>query len=176
MLDPYLGQIAVVAFNYAPKGWTFCNGQILAIAQNQALFSLLGTTYGGNGVQTFALPDLRGRVALSSGQGFGLSDYALGQVGGVETVSLLQTQIPQHIHQALGTTAVGTIAAAKSNKLADQGVGTVTAYKQPPQNSPVLMGAGTLGDAGGSQPHSNQQPYLVMNFIIALQGIFPSRN
>jgi microcystin-dependent protein len=171
-MNYFLGQIELVGFNFPPKGWTFCNGQILPIAQNQALFSLLGTTYGGNGVNTFALPDLRGRVALSSGQGPGLSSYTLGEVGGVENVTLIQSQIPQHTHLVGASTSTATLAAVKDNSLAEA---NINAYRQGAPGAPTPMG-NMVSSFGQGQPHSNQQPYLVMNYIIALTGIFPSRN
>lgn len=173
MDTPFLGMIAMFGFNFAPRGWAFCNGQILPIAQNTALFSLLGTTYGGNGQTTFALPDLRGRVPVGQFQGPGLSDYSLGQVAGSETVTLISTQIPAHTHTLNGITEAGTSATPTGNLPANTGAldkeygtpGTLTA-----------MGAQAIGNTGGSQPHSNIQPYLAINYCIALQGIFPSRN
>jgi microcystin-dependent protein len=172
MDQPFLGLIAAVGFNFAPRGWAFCAGQIMPIAQNQALFSLLGTTYGGNGQTTFALPDLRGRAALSSGQGFGLQSYNLGETGGSETVALTAQQMPQHNHLFGATTTSANTAAVNGNFLAET---TITAYREGNPGAPVPM-ANMIGNSGQSQPHSNQQPYLAVNFIIALTGIFPSRN
>jgi microcystin-dependent protein len=172
MDQPFIGLIAAVGFNFAPRGWAFCAGQILPIAQNQALFSLLGTTYGGNGQTTFALPDLRGRAALSSGQGIALQNYTLGEVGGSETVALTQQEMPPHSHMVGASSSVATIGAVNGNFLADT---SVNAYREGNPGAPVPM-ANMIGNSGQSLPHSNQQPYLVLNFIIALQGIFPSRN
>jgi microcystin-dependent protein len=172
MDQPFIGLIAAVAFEFAPKGWAFCAGQIMPIAQNQALFSLLGTTYGGNGQTTFALPDLRGRAALSSGQGPSLQNYTLGEIGGSETVALSQQQMPPHTHQVGATTSVASIAAVNGNLLADT---TISAYREGTAGAPTLMG-NMVANSGASQPHSNQQPYLALNFVIALTGIFPSRN
>jgi microcystin-dependent protein len=179
MDEPYIGEIRPVGFNYAPRGWMFCQGQILAIAQNQALFSLLGTTYGGNGQTTFALPDLRSRVPLSSGQGPGLGNYALGQLSGSENVTLLETQIPTHIHALTGT----MMPDASTDNTSPVGEyigtpGTLNQYSPGPKNTTMAANAvtGTVNPAGGSQPHSNLQPYLGTNYVIAIQGIFPSRS
>jgi microcystin-dependent protein len=156
----------LVPYNFPPRGWALCNGQILPIAQNTALFSLLGTTYGGNGQTTFALPDLRGRVALSSGQGPGLSNYLLGQVGGDESVTLNVNQIPTHAHSIGGTNSGSTSSRPAGNVNAQGGAYSSTS------DSPMQP----TGGAGGGQPHSNIQPYLCLNYCIALEGIFPSRN
>ena len=168
MASPFLGEILLVPYNFAPRGYAFCNGQILSIAQNTALFALLGTTYGGNGVQTFALPDLRGRVPVSSGQGPGLQPYSLGEIGGFEAVTLLSTQMPAHNH------SVGCLADD-----ADQG----SPQNHFPANAASYSATGgqtmnpaMIGVAGGNQPHENRPPYLVINYVIALQGIFPSRS
>jgi microcystin-dependent protein len=175
MQDPFLGEIALVAFNFAPSGWAFCNGQILPIAQNTALFSLLGTMYGGNGTTTFALPDLRSRVPLHSGQGTGLSPYTQGETGGVESVTLQSTQMPAHTHSYTpqATTAGGSAASPAGALWAQSGTGD-TIYQKGSSNT--AMAPQTLGNTGGSQPHENRQPYLALNYVIALQGIFPSRN
>ncbi len=159
-------------FNFAPQGWALCNGQILPIDQNQALFALLGTTYGGDGTTTFALPNLQSRVPIHQGQGAGLSSYAEGQAGGAETVTLAATQMPGHTHP---------VKASSSAAGSDQPEGRALArsashiYTAKPDTSTV-MNADMLGDAGGSQPHHNIQPYLAVNFCIALTGIFPSRS
>jgi microcystin-dependent protein len=175
MQDPWLGEIALVAFNFAPVGWAFCNGQIMSIQQNTALFSLLGTTYGGDGVRTFALPDLRSRVPLSFGQGTGLTNYDLGTVGGVEGVTLNSQQMPLHNHsytpQAVAA-AGGSVSPA--NALWAESPDGTALYKTGATNA--NMAPQTIGNAGGNQPHENRQPYLALNYIIALQGIFPSRN
>lgn len=170
MSSPYLGQITLFPYNFAPRGWAFCGGQILSIAQNTALFSLLGTTYGGNGQTTFALPDLRGRVPVSSGQGPGLSNYTLGEISGTETVTLNLTQIPSHNHQVSCLNSDATSGKPSGNILA----AGPTAYVQPPGNS--FMAAAMIQPAGGNQPIGILQPSLCLNYCIALEGIFPSRN
>jgi microcystin-dependent protein len=165
MSEPFLSEIKIVSFNFPPKGWALCNGQLLPINQNQALFALLGTTYGGNGQTNFALPNLRGQVPIHMGNG-----HTLGEQAGNTSVTLNQSQMPQHLHLAqaspnLGATplAVGSVLAAASN-----------VYRTP--DSPTALSPQTVSNVGGSQPHNNMMPYLVLNFIIALQGIFPSRN
>jgi microcystin-dependent protein len=173
--DPFIGEIALVPYNFEPRGWAFCNGQILSIAQNTALFSLLGTTYGGNGQTTFALPDLRGRVPMhvGSSQGPGLSLYNLGEQGGAEAVTLLATQMPVHNHLENVSSANGT-SDNPANGILGKNASGVPQYGAGPGNA--TMAAGAIANAGGSQPHENRQPYLGLNYIIALQGIFPSRN
>jgi microcystin-dependent protein len=172
MSEPFVGEIRMFGFGFAPQGWALCNGQLLPINQNQALFSLLGTTYGGDGRITFAVPDLRSRVPVGQGQGPGLSSYAEGQAGGAETVTLAVSQMPGHTHP---------VKASSSAAGSDQPEGRALArsashiYTAGPDASTVLN-AGMLGDAGGSQPHDNIQPYLAVNFCIALAGIFPSRD
>jgi microcystin-dependent protein len=165
--EPFLASIVLFAGNFAPRGWAFCNGQILSIAQNTALFSLLGTTYGGNGQTTFALPDLRGRAPVSAGQGPGLSNFDLGQVGGVENVTLLTTQMPAHTHSQPATNGQQTTNRPNGAMPARGGV-----YANESDNSALHA----TSSAGGSQPHENRSPYLTLNYIIALEGIFPSRN
>ncbi|ADO76133.1 phage tail protein [Stigmatella aurantiaca] len=176
MAEPFLGEIRMFGGNFAPTGWAFCNGQILSIAQNQALFSLLGTTYGGNGQTTFALPDLRGRVPMHWGSGPGLTTRTLGEAAGTETVTLLQTQMPTHTHAATAsaqpgnsTEPTGTFWAAAVDGNSQQ----VSAYGTQPSTT---LNPQAIGIAGGNQPHNNMQPYLCVTFIIALQGIYPSRN
>src|SRR5579872_426070 len=164
-MTPFLGQLLAVAFNFAPKGWALCNGQLLAISLDQALFSLLGTTYGGNGQTNFALPNLQGRVPISSGQAPGLSDYPLGQIGGQESHTIIQQELPTHTHFLTGTSAAGTLANAAGNMLASSPM-----YISGPGNSSLV--ANSLSNSGGSQAHTNIQPYLVINWVIALQGIF----
>jgi microcystin-dependent protein len=171
MSDPFLGELKLFPYNFAPRGWAFCNGQILSIAQNTALFSLLGTTYGGNGQTTFALPDLRGRVPISAGQGPGLSNYSLGQVGGTETETLLIQQMPMHTHLVQASTGDATTSQPGGNVLAAVGGG---AYAAPPTDA--TMAPNMIATSGGSQPHNNVSPYLTLNWCIALAGIFPSRN
>jgi microcystin-dependent protein len=172
MSEPFLGEIRLVGFNFEPRGWAFCNGQLLSIAQNTALFALLGTTYGGNGQTTFALPDLRGRAPIHMGQGPGLTNRRIGEVGGSENVTLTANQLPAHNHN-LNALAVPAASGDPTQRLLAQSRGSVYA---PPSETPVVMSQQAIGFAGGSQPHENMQPYLVMNYIIALEGIFPSRN
>jgi microcystin-dependent protein len=170
MSDPFIGELRLFPYNFAPRGWAFCSGQILPISQNTALFSLLGTTYGGNGQTTFALPDLRGRVPVSSGQGPGLSSYDLGQSGGTESVTLNLNQTPAHNHLVNGSSNDATDSRPDGTFPAAVGAG---AYAK---SSDVQMNQGMISQAGGSQPHENIQPYLTLNWCIALEGIFPSRN
>jgi len=166
MSTPFLSEIKIVSFNFPPKGWALCNGQLLPINQNQALFSLLGTTYGGNGQTTFALPDLRGQVPIHVGNG-----HTLGEEAGSTSVTLNILQLPTHVHSIQATNTTATLDAPGGNVL---GKAPTAAYG--PAASLTPMNAGTVGSVGGSQPHNNMMPYLVLNFIIALQGIFPSRN
>ena len=172
MAEPFLGEIRMFGFNFAPQGWAMCNGQILPINQNTALFSLLGTYYGGNGTSTFALPNLQSSVAIHQGQGPGLSPYVLAQVGGAENVTLTSGQMPAHNHQVganagpAGGTRPGGAALGRTSD---------DVYAAAPDGS-TTMNASMIGTAGSSLPHTNIQPYLVLNFCIALQGIFPSRN
>jgi microcystin-dependent protein len=156
----------MMAFNFAPKGWALCNGQLLPINQNQALFSLLGTTFGGDGRTTFGLPDLRGRVPIHMG-----SSFALGQLGGQEFHTVNISEMPAHPHFGQGTSAVGNQAAAGGNILANT---AALIYDAP--NALTTLQPGTISNVGESQPHENRQPYLVVNFCIALVGVFPSQN
>lgn len=180
MEEPFIGQIQLFGFNYAPRGWAFCHGQILAINQYTALFSLLGTMYGGNGQSTFALPDLRGRVAIGFGQGPSLSQRTLGEFAGAENVTLSPHQMPVHTHQLMISNGTGTTDTANGNFLANGAV-TIARGNIVPAN---IYGTGQNGQLnsnavssqGGSQPHNNMQPYLTLNYCIALQGVFPSRN
>jgi microcystin-dependent protein len=169
--DPFVAEIRIFAGNFAPRGWAFCNGQVLPIAQNTALFSLLGTTYGGNGQTNFALPDLQGRFPMMPGQGPGLSLRDLGEQGGSETVTLLPSEIPSHNHTLRATTAGTT--GTPSGAVIAAATGGPLVYGAP--GDPVPMADSTLGPAGSGQPHPNRQPYLALNFIIALQGIYPPR-
>lgn len=173
MSQSFLGQIILVPYNFAPRGYAFCQGQILPIAQNTALFSLLGTTYGGNGQTTFALPDLRGRVPNGTGQGPGLSNYVLGQLAGEENHTLIQTEMPAHTHALRCYTEDGNQGNPNPNVLATSGAAPPPYSNQTPNAS---MAATAITAAGGSQPHNNLSPYLTLNYCIALQGIFPSRN
>jgi microcystin-dependent protein len=171
----YIGEIRLMPFNFAPKYWAFCNGQLLAINQNTALFSLLGTYYGGNGVNNFALPDMRGRVALGYGNGSSAS-YSLGQSGGLESVTLTTQQMPGHTHLLAVTAQDGNTASPAGAYLANvnrQGIGNLNAYADP-MGSAVGLG-NTSQAAGSNTPHSNMQPYQAMNYFIALQGVYPSR-
>ena len=174
MATPILGEIRMFGGNFAPRGWAFCNGQILPITQNTALFSLLGTMYGGNGINTFALPDLRGRVPNHFGQGPGLSNYTQGQVGGTESVTLLQSQLPAHSHSVNAVAAGGNQASPAGNLPAIESTGTSLNFSSSAANA--TMNPATIGNTGQGQPLPVIQPYLTINFIIALQGIFPSRN
>ena len=175
-IDPFIGEIIMFGGNFAPRGWAFCNGQLLSISQNTALFALLGTTYGGNGQTTFALPDLRGRVPMHAGQGPGLADYSLGQRAGTESATLLVNNLPAHNHSVNAATAAPSPAplSPTGNFLAPVARGAPPIYATGPGNT--QMNAGMIGITGGSQPFPILQPYLTISFIIALQGIFPSRN
>ena len=172
MASPFLSEIRMFGFDFPPKGWAACNGQLLAIAQNQALFSLLGTTFGGNGQTNFALPNLRGRTPLHFGQGAGLSNVVLGEITGAETVTLTVNEIPLHSHVPQGSSANASALSPAGNVWAKQPDG----YLPYAATGGAAMNPGALASAGGSQPHSNLQPYLVVNFCIAITGIFPSRN
>ena len=171
-MEPYIGQVCLFGFNYAPRGWAFRNGQLLSIGQNSALFSLLGTTFGGDGISTFALPDLRGRVAINQGDQPGLSKYAMGQTGGSETVTLNVTQMPQHVHagQLHASNGAANQEEAQNHLLAETAVYTDAAANQVMNASAV-----TVGPTGGNQPHPNLQPYLTLNYCIALEGVYPPR-
>lgn len=174
MSEPFIGQITLFAGNFAPRGWAFCQGQLLAIAQNTALFSILGTTYGGNGTTTFALPDLRGRVPLQQGQGPGLPPYQLGQMGGEPSVTLIINQIPIHSHSLNIDPNSGDQITPQGHVLAAEASGAAAVYSaSQPSN---IMNPASIGGTGGNQPHDNMQPYLGLNYIIAMEGIYPSRN
>jgi len=165
MAQPFLGEVKIISFNFPPKGWAFCNGQLLPINQNQALFSILGTTYGGNGQTSFALPDLRGKVPIHVGQGF-----IEGQAGGEVAHTLNMSEMPAHNHFVQGLTDNANVAIPTNAYLASTNNLYTTA------GNLTTTAPDSLTNFGGSQPHSNLQPYLVLNFVIALQGIFPSRN
>jgi len=177
MSEPFIAEIILFAGNFAPRGWAFCQGQILSIAQNTALFSLLGTTYGGNGQTTFALPDLRGRVPVGTGQGPGLPSIDLGQVAGEPTHTLIITEMPAHNHQAQaqGNSNTGDNPSPAGNTWAISDA-RANNYVNAAPNGPMAPNTVTVGIAGGSQPHNNMQPFLGMNYIIAIEGIYPSRN
>lgn len=169
MGQPYIGEVKLISWNYAPRGWAFCNGALMAINQNQALFVILGTTYGGNGQTTFALPDLRGRAALHMGSGFNT-----GNVGGEESHTLIKSEMPAHNHFVNASDTQGNQNTVQGNILAREVGNPYGGYPAGP--SITTLAPDTITNTGGSQPHENRQPYLVINFIIALQGIFPSRN
>ena len=165
MGTPFLGEIKIVSFNFAPKGWALCNGQFLPINQNQALFSLFGTQYGGNGQTTFALPNLRGQCAMNQGGGF-----TIGQQGGTESVTVNQSQMPTHVHVVQAISDVADTIIPGGNYLA----GINNGYR--PASALLALVAPTVANSGGSQPHENMSPFIVMNFIVALIGVFPSQN
>ncbi len=172
MADPFVAEIRIFPFNFAPRGWAFCDGQLLPLSQNTALFSLLGTTYGGNGQSNFALPDLQGRAPMHPGQGPGLSLHDLGETGGSETVTLLQSEIPAHTHAVNATNGPANLQAPAADRVL--GRATTNVYLDTP-GSLVTLASEALAPAGGDQPHNNMQPYLTMFFNIALQGVFPPR-
>jgi microcystin-dependent protein len=168
--DPFVAEIRIFPFNFAPKGWAWCDGQLLPLSQNTALFSLLGTTYGGNGKSNFALPDLQGRAPMHPGQGPGLSLHDLGEVGGSETVTLLESEIPAHSHTLRGDEDDGTFKTPQGMLVA--GGNQMYLTNTAPN---AIMAPEALAPAGGDQPHNNLQPYLTFYFNIALQGVFPPR-
>lgn len=165
MSEPFLGEIKLISFNFPPRGWAFCNGQLLPISQNQALFSLLGTTYGGDGRTTFALPNLQGRTPIHEG-----NSHVLGEEGGQTTCTLLSNQMPAHIHLLQASLSSGNNEQPEGCLLA-----AISIYQRPDGNA-TTMSAAALSFRGGGQPHPNMQPFLALNFVIALQGIYPSRN
>jgi len=174
MADPFVAEIRIFPFNFAPKGWAFCNGQLLPISQNTALFSLLGTTYGGNGQTTFALPDMQGNVPMHPGQGPGLSLHDLGEESGSATVTLLESEIPAHSHQMMSQNQPAQLPGPANDRTFARSSGGF-AYKPSPFSTVVPFSPNMLAPAGGDQPHNNLQPYLTLNFNIALQGVFPPR-
>lgn len=167
MGDPYLCEIKIVAFDFAPKGWARCNGQLMPINQNQALFALLGTTYGGNGQTTFALPDLRGRTPIHMGEG-----HNLGESAGEQTHTVTIAELPTHLHAVMASSATGNAPTPAGNLLASP----LNQTYRPADAAMVAMHSSSTGNAGGSQPHPNMQPFLALNFCIALLGVFPSKN
>ena len=177
MTQPFLGEIRPFPYNFAPRGWAFCDGQLLPISQNTALFSLLGTTYGGNGQTTFALPDLQGRAPIGAAQGPGLANYSLGEQAGVTEVTLTLNELPAHTHQPLASSATGD---RRDPFAINPPVGHRWAGSDHVQYSSLLadvdLAPNLIGITGGSQPHDNESPYLAINFCIAIEGIFPSRN
>jgi microcystin-dependent protein len=172
MADPFVAEIRIFPFNFAPRGWAWCDGQLLPLSQNTALFSLLGTTYGGDGKSNFALPDLQGRAPMHPGQGPGLSLHDLGETGGSETVTLLESEIPAHSHALRASLDDGDLSIpAPGRSLGKSGGGVIYG----PTSAFVSMSDQALAPAGGDQPHNNLQPYLTFYFCIALQGVFPPR-
>jgi microcystin-dependent protein len=173
MADPFVAEIRIFPFNFAPKGWAWCDGQLLPLSQNTALFSLLGTTYGGNGKSNFALPDLQGRAPMHPGQGPGLSLHDLGETGGSETVTLLESEIPAHNHQVgAQTIPLGGVTTPAGNVLNRPASGNLYDATSP---ALVAVSDQALGPAGGDAPHNNLMPYLTFYFCIALQGVYPPR-
>lgn len=173
-MDPFVAEIRIFPFNFAPKGWAFCDGQLLPLSQNTALFALLGTTYGGDGKSTFALPNIQGSAAMHPGQGPGLSLRDLGEMGGSESVTLLVSEIPAHTHAMNANTSPATITVPGADtSFARSGGGAF--YKQTPFGATANLAFQALPPAGGSLPHNNLQPYLTLNYCIALQGVFPPR-
>ncbi|HEX8745230.1 MAG TPA: tail fiber protein [Thermoleophilaceae bacterium] len=172
MADPFVAEIRIFPFNFAPKGWAWCDGQLLPLSQNTALFSLLGTTYGGNGKSNFALPNLQGSAPMHPGQGPGLSLHDLGETGGSETVSLLESEIPAHPHTLRASAGDADLQSPGPNNVLALSAGAF-AYGPPPANAQFAPQA--LTPAGGDQPHNNMMPYLTFYFCIALQGVFPAR-
>ena len=176
MSSPFVGEIRMFGGNFAPAGWAFCNGQTIAISQNDTLFNLIGTTYGGDGQQTFALPNLQSRVPIHQGQGSGIPvNFVIGEMAGVESVTLTTNQMPIHTQSTLGSTSVGSTAVPSASEwLATATAASITPYGT--DNPQTALSATSISQAGGSQPHDNMQPYLCINFIISLFGIFPSPN
>ena len=175
MADPFVAEIRIFPFNFAPKGWAWCDGQLLPLSQNTALFSLLGTTYGGNGESNFALPDLQGRAPMHPGQGPGLSLHDLGETGGSETVSLLESEIPAHSHSLMAAGTKGDVSRPGTGaSLAPLSRGNL--FQNTTSGNMTYLNGGALAPAGGDQPHNNMQPYLTFYFCIALQGVFPPRS
>jgi microcystin-dependent protein len=174
MADPFVAEIRIFPFNFPPKGWAFCNGQLLPISQNTALFSLLGTTYGGDGRSNFALPNMQGSAPMHPGQGPGLSLHDLGETGGTETVTLLISEMPNHSHNMMGLAPAANRTNPVGNTFARASAGLPYIAASPPPPL-VNMSDNTVSPAGGDQPHNNMMPYLTLNFCIAMQGVFPPR-
>jgi microcystin-dependent protein len=176
MSEPYVGEIRLFGCNFAPAGWAFCAGQLMSIAENETLFTLIGTTYGGDGVTTFGLPDLRGRVPVHTGQGPGLSNRILGEQSGTETVTLTSNQIPAHNHTAVATTGAATTGTPGPSVIPGA-VASQTMYVTDMLGAmPFNASGASVGTAGGSQPHENCMPTLTLNYCISLFGIFPPQN
>ena len=174
MADPFVAEIRIFPFNFPPKGWAFCDGQLMAISQNTALFSLLGTTYGGDGKSTFALPNMQGSAPMHPGQGAGLSLHVLGEPGGSDTVQLIQSEIPRHSHTMMAANFPADQGAPSPARALARSV-NAAAYSGAAQSTFVQMNDNMWAPAGGDQPHNNLMPYLTLNFCIALQGVFPPR-
>jgi microcystin-dependent protein len=173
MSDQFVAEIRIFPFNFPPTGWAFCDGQLMPLSQNTALFSLLGTTYGGDGKSTFALPDLQGSVPMQPGQGQGLSLRDLGEMSGVESITLLQSEMPFHTHNVMASTEDGEFKPPAPNRILGR---SINAFLYQSSNAGLgIMTPQQVGLAGGGLPHNNMQPYLTLNFCIALQGIFPQR-
>jgi microcystin-dependent protein len=175
MADPFVAEVRVFGFNFPPKGWAFCDGQLMPISQNTALFSLLGTMYGGDGKSTFALPDLQGRVPISSGQGAGLSQYFVGEETGSETETLLISEIPAHNHNIMTQVQPAGSNTADSASSISRSVGG-SAFKATPFGTTANLAPEAMTVTGASLPHNNMMPYLTLNYCIALQGVFPPRS
>jgi microcystin-dependent protein len=173
-MDPFVAEIRIFPFNFAPRGWAWCDGQLLPISQNTALFSLLGTTYGGNGTSNFALPNMQGNAPMHPGQGPGLSLHDLGETGGSETVTLLQSEIPAHSHTIQGV--AGAFPANSNVPTGDAFAKSSQGSAYTPPANLVNLSNSTIAPAGGDQPHNNMMPYLTFYFNIALQGVFPPRS
>lgn len=172
-MDPFVGQLFLLPFNFAPQGWALCNGQLLSIAENTALFSLIGNYYGGDGITNFAVPDLRGRAAMNQGGGPGLSTYSIGQTGGLENETLNTNELPSHNHVATLNASNGPANQEEAN---GHLLGESASYTDGAANQNMNVAAITTGSTGGNQSHPNMQPYLVMNYCIALEGVYPSRS
>ena len=175
MADPFVAEIRIFPFNFAPRGWAWCDGQLLPLSQNTALFSLLGTTYGGNGQSNFALPDLQGSAPMHPGQGPGLSLHDLGETGGSDTVTLLESEIPIHPHSIMANTSPGQLTTPGADRGLARSQGGSAYIPGSPAPTVVAMAPQTFAPAGGSLPHNNLMPYLTFYFNIALQGVFPPR-
>jgi microcystin-dependent protein len=175
MTSPFVAEIRMFAGNFAPRGWALCDGQLMPLSQNTALFSLIGTFYGGDGKSNFALPDMQGNAPLGQGQSGGTSQYFLGESTGTQTVTLLETEMPAHAHTLRAAVQAGNNPTAASNLALARSSGGAAYFSVPVANQSQQMNVQTLAVAGGSLPHNNMQPYLVLTFLIALQGIFPPR-
>ncbi|MDR3719163.1 MAG: tail fiber protein [Bryobacteraceae bacterium] len=174
MSDPFVAEVRILPYTFAPYGWALCQGQILPISQYTAVFSLLGTNYGGNGTSNFALPNLQGRLAIGAGQGPGLSPYSVGETGGVENVTLTPQQLAAHNHGAVAVHDAGNTYSPAGDEWSADGANRAKIYGAAAPT--VAMGANALSPAGGGQPHNNLQPYIAINYCIALQGVFPARS